>query len=111
MTPKDKRDYLNLLIKAIVAHDEDFSIDMHTGAVCWEVETNRTIYCTPAWEYVSDDNLELPDDGVIYITFDWVEDDRDRTANIDFYTSYDNIALDVSDYMYILKQFNEEYLK
>jgi len=111
MTPKDKRDYLNLLIKAIADHDEDFSVDMHTGAVCWEVETNRTIYCTPAWEYVSDDNLELPDDGVIYITFDWVEDDRDRTANIDFYTSYDNIALDVSDYMYILKCWREEYFK
>lgn len=105
MTPKDKRDYLNLLIKAIVAHDEDFSIDMHTGAVCWEVETNRTVYCTPAWEYVSDDRLELPDDGVIYITFDWVEDDKDKSVTVTFYTSYDNIALDVSDYMCILKSW------
>jgi hypothetical protein len=111
MTPKDKRDYLNLLIKAIVAHDEDFSIDMHTGAVCWEVETNRTIYCTPAWEYVSDESLDLPDDGVIYVTFDWVEDDRDRNVSIVFFTSYDNIAADMYDYMYILKQFKEEYLK
>ena len=110
MTQKDKRDYLNTLIEAIVAHDEDFFYDAG-GAVCWEVETNRVICCTPAWEYVSDERLELPDDGVIYITFDWAEDDRDRTVHIDFYTSYDNIALDVSDYMYILKQFNEEYLK
>jgi hypothetical protein len=111
MTPKDKRDYLNLLLNAIVKHDEDFSVDMYTGAICWEAETNRTIYCTPAWEYLEDDRLELPDDGVIYITFDWIEDDRDRTVNIEFYTSYDNIVADVCDYMYIVKQFNEEYLK
>ena len=110
MTPKDKRDYLNLLIKAIVDHDEDFFYDAG-GAVCWEVETNKTVYCTPAWEYVSDDRLELPDDGDIGITFDWVEDDRDRTANIDFYTSYDNIESDLADYMHILSNFREEYLK
>jgi len=111
MTPKDKRDYLNLLIKAIADHDEDFSVDMHTGAVCWEVETNRTIYCTPAWEYVSDESLELPEDGMIDITFDWIEDDRDRNVSIVFFTSYDNIESDLADYMYILKQFKEEYLK
>jgi len=111
MTKNDKRDYLNLLIKAIADHDEDFSIDMHTGAVCWEVETNRAIYCTPAWEYVSDERLELPDDGVIYVTFDWIDDDRDRTVRTMFFTSYDNIESDVADYMHILKQFNEEYLK
>ena len=111
MTPKDKRDYLELLIKAIADHDEDFSVDMHTGAVCWEVETNKTIYCTPAWEYVSDERLELPDDGDIGITFDWVEDDRDRDVSVVFFTSYDNIESDVADYMHILSNFREEYLK
>ena len=111
MTQKDKRDYLNLLIKAIADHDKDFSIDMHTGAVCWEVETNKTIYCTPAWEYVSDERLELPDDGDIGITFDWVEDDRDKTVSVMFFTNYDNIESDVADYMHILSNFREEYLK
>jgi hypothetical protein len=111
MTPKDKRDYIELLINAIADHDEDFSIDMSIEAVCWEAETNKTVYCTPAWAYLEDPSLELPDDGDIGVTFDWIEDDRDRTVIIDFYTSYDNIALDVSDYMYILKQFKEEYLK
>jgi hypothetical protein len=111
MTPKDKRDYLNLLIKGIVDHDEDFSIDMHTGAVCWEVETNRTVYCTPAWEYVEDPTLELPDDGMIDVTFDWIEDDRDRTITAVFYTSYDDIGGDLADYMYILRNFREGYLK
>ena len=110
MTPKDKRDYLNLLIKAIADHGEDFSVDMHTGAVCWEVETNRTVYCTPAWEYVENDSLELPDDGVIYVTFDWVEGDRDRNVSIVFFTSYDNIESDLAGYMYILKSWRE-YLK
>lgn len=110
MTPKDKRDYLELLLNAIVKHDEDFFYT-HTGAVCWEVETNKTIYCTPAWEYIRDPSLELPDDGAIYITFDWVEDDRDMTESIDFYTSYDNIESDVADYMHILSNFREEYLK
>jgi len=110
MTPKDKRDYLELLLKAIVDHDEDFFYDAG-GGICWEVETNRTVCCTPAWEYVSDDNLELPDDGVIYISFYWVEDDCDNHAIVSFYTSYDNIKSDVADYMHILKQFNEEYLK
>ena len=105
MTPKDKRDYLNLLIKAIVAHDDAFSIDMHTGAICWEADTDQTIYCTPAWEYVEDDNLELPDDGVIYISFYWIEDDGDRHVCIPFHTSYDNIESDVSDYMYIVKSW------
>ena len=108
MTPKDKRDYLNLLIKAIADH-EDFFYDAG-GAVCWEVETNKTVYCTPAWEYVSDDRLELPDDGDIGITFDWVEDDRDKTVSVMFFTSYDNIESDVADYMYILKSWRE-YLK
>lgn len=111
MTPNDKRDYLNLLIKAIVDHDEYFSIDMHTGAVCWEVETNKTVCGTPAWEYVSDERLELPDDGDIGVTFDWIEDDRDRTVRTMFFTSYDNIESDVADYMHILSNFREEYLK
>ena len=111
MTKNDKRNYLELLLNAIVAHDEDFSVGMHTGAVCWEVETNKTVYCTPAWEYVSDDRLELPDDGDIGVTFDWIDDDRDRTVRTMFYTCYDNIESDVADYMYILKQFNEEYLR
>jgi hypothetical protein len=110
MTPKDKRDYLNLLIKAIADHDEDFNVDMHTGAVCWEMETGRTIYCTPAWEYVSDESLELPDDGMIGITFDCIEDDRDKTVSVMFFTSYDNIESDLADYMYILKSWRE-YLK
>ena len=110
MTPKDKRDYLNLLIKAIADHDEDFFYT-HTGAVCWEMETNQTIYCTPAWEYVSDDRLELPDDGGIGITFDWIEDDKDKSVTVTFYTSYDNIESDVADYMYILSNFREGYLK
>ena len=111
MTPNDKRDYLNLLIKAIVDHDEYFSIDMHTGAVCWEVETNKTVCGTPAWEYVSDERLELPDDGDIGVTFDWIEDDRDRTVRTMFYTCYDNIESDVADYMCVLKCWREEYLK
>ena len=110
MTPKDKRDYIELLLNAIVKHDEDFFYDAG-GAVCWEVETNRVICCTPAWEYVSDDRLELPDDGDIGVTFDWIDDDRDRTIRVMFYTCYDNIESDVADYMYILKQFKEEYLK
>jgi hypothetical protein len=110
MTQKDKRDYLNLLIKAIVAHDEDFSVDMHTGAVCWEMETNQTVYCTPAWAYIEDSTLDLPDDGAFHITFDWVEDDRDKTVSVMFFTSYDNIESDVGDYMYILKSWRE-YLK
>ena len=111
MTPKDKRDYLELLLKAIADHDEDFSIDIHTGAVCWEAETNRTVYCTPAWEYVSDERLELPDDGDIGITFDWIEDDRDRTVRTMFFTSYDNLESDLADYMHILSNFKEEYLR
>jgi hypothetical protein len=110
MTQKDKRDYLNLLIKAIVDHDEDFSVDMHTGAVCWEMETNQTVYCTPAWVYIEDPTLELPDDGAFYINFDWVEDDRDKTVSVMFFTSYDNIESDLADYMYILKSWRE-YLK
>lgn len=110
MTPKDKRDYLNLLIKAIADHDEDFSIDIHTGAVCWEMETNQTVYCTPAWVYIEDPTLELPDDGAFYITFDWVEDDRDKSVTVSFYTSYDNLESDLADYMYILKSWRE-YLK
>lgn len=111
MTPKDKRDYLEALLKAIVAHDDAFSIDMHTGAVCWEVDTDRTIYCTPAWEYIGDPSLELPDDGVIYISFYWVEDDCDNHAIVSFYTSYDNIVADMHDYMHIVKTFRAEYLK
>ena len=111
MTPKDKRTYIELLIKAIADHDEDFSVDMHTGAVCWEVETNKTVYCTPAWEYVSDERLELPDDGDIGVTFDWIDDDRDRTVRTMFFTSYDNIESDVADYMHILSNFREEHLK
>jgi len=112
MTPKDKRDYLNLLLKGIADHDEDFSVDTHTGAVCWEVETNRTVYCTPAWEYVENDSLELPDDGEIGITFDWIDDlERDRNVFIGFYTSYDNIESDLADYMYILNDFRKRYLK
>lgn len=111
MTPKDKRTYIELLIKAIVDHGEDFSVDMHTGAVCWEVETNRTVYCTPAWEYVSDESLELPEHGEIGITFDWIEDDRDRTITAVFYTCYDNIESDLADYMCVLKCWREEYLK
>mgnify|MGYP000199209852 CR=1 FL=1 len=110
MTPKDKRDYLELLLNAIVRHDEDFFYT-HTGAVCWEVETNRTVYCTPAWEYLEDSTLELPDDGEIGITFDWIEDDRDRNMFIGFCTSYDNIESDLADYMYILNYWREEYLK
>jgi hypothetical protein len=110
MTPKDKRDYLNLLLNAIVRHDEDFFYT-HTGAICWEVETNKTVYCTPAWEYVENDSLELPDDGEIGITFDWIEDDRDRNVFIGFYTSYDNLESDLADYMYILNYWREEYLK
>jgi len=110
MTQKDKRNYLKLLLNAIVRHDEDFFYT-HTGAVCWEAETNRTVRCTPAWEYVSDERLELPDDGAIGVSFDWIEDDRDRNITVTFYTSYDNIESDVGDYMYILKQFKEEYLK
>jgi len=111
MTKNDKRDYLNLLIKAIGDHDEDFSIDMHTGSVCWEVETNRVIYCTPAWEYVEDPTMELPDDGAIGVSFDWIEDDRDNNVTVRFYTSYDNIESDVGDYMYILNDFRKRYLK
>ena len=111
MTPKDKRDYLDLLLNTIADHDEDFSVDMHAGAICWEVETNRTIYCTPAWEHVEDPMLELPDDGEIGISFDWIEDDRDNNVTIGFYTSYDNIDLDVSDYMCILNNFRKRYLK
>ena len=103
MTQKDKRDYIELLLNAIVKHDDFFYT--HTGAVCWEVETNKTVYCTPAWEYVSDERLELPDDGDIGITFDWIDDDKDKSVTVTFYTSYDNIALDVSDYMYILKSW------
>ena len=109
MTPKDKRNYLELLIKAIADH-EDFSVDMHTGAVCWEMETNQTVYCTPAWEYIEDPTLDLPDDGDIGVTFDWIED-RDRTVRTMFFTSYDNLESDLADYMHILKQFKEEYLK
>ena len=110
MTPKDKRDYLELLLNAIVKHDEDFFYT-HTGAVCWEVETNKTVYCTPAWEYVEDERLELPDDGDIGITFDWIEDDKDKSVTVTFYTSYDSIESDVADYMYILSNFREGYLK
>jgi hypothetical protein len=110
MTQKDKRDYVELLLRAIVAHDDDFFYT-HTGAVCWEVETNQVICCTPAWEYVEDDRLELPDDGDIGVTFDWIDDDKDRTVRTMFYTSYDNIESDVADYMHILSNFKEEYLK
>ena len=75
MTPKDKRDYLNLLIKAIADHD---------GAVCWEMETGRTVYYTPSWAYIAD----LPDDGAFHITFDWVEDDRGRAVRTMFFHSF-----------------------
>ena len=61
MIPEDKRNYVNRLIKAIVANDDAFNIDMHTGAVCWEADTDQTVYCTPAWEYVGDPTLELPE--------------------------------------------------
>ena len=104
MTPKDKRDYLELLIKAIVDHDEDFSIDMHTGAVCWRMEAGRTVDCTPSWAYI-EDPTDLPDDGVFHITFDWVEDDRDKTVSVVFFTSYDNLESDLADYMYIIKSW------
>jgi hypothetical protein len=111
MTPKDKRTYIELLLNAIVKHDEDFSIDMHTGAVCWEMETNQTVYCTPAWVYIEDPTLDLPDDGDIGVTFDWIDDDKDKSVTVTFYTSYDNIESDVADYMHILSNFREEYLK
>lgn len=110
MTPKDKREYLELLLNTIVKHDE-YLFYTHTGAVCWEVETNKTVYCTPAWEYVSDERLELPDDGDIGITFDWIDDDKDKSVTVTFYTSYDSIESDVADYMYILSNFRDGYLK
>lgn len=110
MTPKDKRDYLELLLNAIVKHDEDFFYT-HTGAVCWEMETNQTVYCTPAWVYIEDPTLDLPDDGDIGVTFDWIDDDKDKSVTVTFYTSYDNIESDVADYMHILSNFREEYLK
>ena len=104
MTKNDKRTYIELLIKAIVDHDEDFSVDMHTGAVCWKMETGRTVDCTPSWAYI-EDPTDLPDDGVFHITFDWVEDDRDKTVSVVFFTSYDNLESDLADYMYIIKSW------
>ena len=71
MIPEDKRNYVNRLIKAIVAHD----------------------------------------DGVIFISFYWVETDGDWHVSIPFHTSYDNIVADMYDYMYILKQFKEDYFR
>ena len=104
MTKNDKRTYIELLIKAIVDHDEDFSVDMHTGAVCWKMETGRTVDCTPSWAYI-EDPTDLPDDGTFYITFDWVEDGRDRDVSVMFFTSYDNLESDLADYMYIIKSW------